>query len=344
MDFTRKAAIAAGISVLFVALALAAWELAHIILLLFAGILFAVFLRSVASALSKATGIPIYWCLIIVVVVGALLTAVAIWWAGPKVAEQVDALSKEVPVLIKQLRLTLGKYSWGQFLLMQMGDLEFGGDSRALFTDVKDFISGIAIGITGIFVILFTGFYMALYPQSYIRGALYLVPDRRHKDARQFFDTVYVQLQRWLVGRVISMTAVAILTGIALAVLGVPMLFLLALLAGLFDFIPNIGPFIAAVPAVLVALTISPQLALYVIAVYAIVQLIENYLLSPIIERRAVKLPPAFVIVVQLMMGVLFGLIGLFVATPIAVVIVVFVRMFRGGSAPPRGSRASRGG
>ncbi len=123
------------------------------------------------------------------------------------------------------------------------------------------------------------------------------------------------------------MTVVGILTWAGLMILGIPLAFTLAVIAGLLSFVPNIGPILSALPAVLVGLSVSPIMAVYVIGVYVLVQTVESYLITPFIQQRAVAMPPALLLIVQLIMGVWVGVIGIFLATPLTVALMVAVRM-----------------
>ena len=123
------------------------------------------------------------------------------------------------------------------------------------------------------------------------------------------------------------MLIVGIATSVGLSMLGVPLALILGIIAGFLDFIPYLGPIMAGVPAVLLALSISPELALYTVLLFVGVQLVEGYLLQPLIEARAVDLPPALVIVMQLIFGTLFGFAGVALATPLAAGLAVLVRM-----------------
>jgi predicted PurR-regulated permease PerM len=134
-------------------------------------------------------------------------------------------------------------------------------------------------------------------------------------------------LKRWLVGQSLLAVCVALLTGVGLALLGAPFAIALALLAGLMEFVPYIGPFVAAVPAILVGFGDSPQLALNVALLFLAIQMIESYVLAPLIQHKAVHLPPAMILFAQVLMGAIVGALGVAVATPLAAAIMVAVGM-----------------
>ena len=134
-------------------------------------------------------------------------------------------------------------------------------------------------------------------------------------------------LGRWLLGRFALMLINGALTALALWLLGVPLAVALGVIAGVLNFIPNFGPFIAAVPAVLIAFIESPQLALYTALVYVVVQMLDGYVFTPIVDRKSVDLPPVVTIAMQLLLGLLLGFMGLLVASPLAAVIMITVKM-----------------
>jgi predicted PurR-regulated permease PerM len=131
----------------------------------------------------------------------------------------------------------------------------------------------------------------------------------------------------WMVGRVLSMAVIGIATGVGLWLLGIPLAFTLALIAALLTFIPNIGPILAALPAVLLGLAQSPRTALYVVLLYSGIQAVETYVLGPVVDRRTVSLPPALTVIAQLLLVMVAGILGAALAAPLAAVVVVLVTM-----------------
>lgn len=190
-------------------------------------------------------------------------------------------------------------------------------------------------GVIGNMVLIFAiGLFLAISPQTYISGFVALFPIQRRLRARQVLARVGETLEWWFVGQLASMTAVGVLTSIGLLILGVPAALTLGILAGLLTFVPNFGPIIAAIPAVLLAfaphpdqVTLNPKAALYVIMLYALVQFLEGWLITPMIQRRAVEIPPALIMLAQVTLALLLGALGLLLATPILAAILVVVRM-----------------
>jgi predicted PurR-regulated permease PerM len=174
-------------------------------------------------------------------------------------------------------------------------------------------------GALGNFVImLFIGIYGALDPVTYRRGLLALLAPSLRSRADAMISRSGQTLRNWLSAQFLSMSVVGVLTFAGLWLIGLPLAAALALISALLTFIPNIGPLIAAVPALLLAFASGGKMVLLVIGVYVVVQAIETYLVTPLIQQEKVSLPPALVIGAQLLMGVLFGILGLALATPLA--------------------------
>jgi predicted PurR-regulated permease PerM len=166
-------------------------------------------------------------------------------------------------------------------------------------------------------LIFFVGLFLAVSPQSYRDGTVLLVPPARRERIRDLMNQLSETLWQWLVGRFASMLVTGLGASVLLFLIGVPMAGTLGLMTGLLTFIPNIGSLIAFLLAILVALSNSPMTAALVVPTYAVLQLVESYLVTPLIQQKQVSLPPALLISFQAIMGVLFGFLGAAVASPL---------------------------
>lgn len=182
-------------------------------------------------------------------------------------------------------------------------------------------------GVLGdLYVVLFLGLFFTASPSAYTKGFLKLVPVKGKPEAENVINKMGLRLTKWLKGQLFAMLIVASLTITGLLIMGVPMAFVLGLMAGLLNFIPNFGPLIALVPALLIALMQGPSTALMVAALYIGVQVLESNFITPQIQQKMISIPPAMVIIAQLFMGVLTGGWGLVLAMPMLVVIMVLLQ------------------
>jgi predicted PurR-regulated permease PerM len=305
------------------------WHARQVLLIVFAGILFGIFLRRLATLISRHSPLSTAVALPVVVVGLTGLLVAAVWLRGESIAAEVGRFEDELPRAVEQVRARITGYEIGQRLVEELPD-----DPAALLPDRQDAVaqvtgvvsrslSALATGA----LILFLGVVFAATPNVYLNGILSLFPEPRVPRMREVIGRVSDTLWWWLIGRLITMTFIGVVTGVGLALLGVPLAFILALLAALLSFIPNLGPILSAIPAILLGFVQGPQTALWVAALYAGVQVVESYVLDPIVDRKTVYLPPALTITSQLVMGVFAGLLGVTLATPLAAALVVLVTM-----------------
>ena len=320
--------VAVGVGAAVVVLLLFVWFARDVLLLVFAGVLLGVFLRRLATWVSDHTPLSPTWGLVVVtlVLVGSLVGAFVL--RGPAIAEEARTLREQLPQAIEQLETRLARYDWGRRAI------EAAPSPEALLPDEPDAITrvtGVASrtfsGLASLGIILFLGLVLAATPGVYRAGLLALVPESRVPRARAVLDRLYDTLWWWLVGRVASMSFIGVVTGIGLWLLGVPLAFVLGLLAALLSFIPNLGPVLAAIPAILLALVGGLEQAFWVTLLYVGVQIIESFVLDPFIDRKTVYLPPAFTIFAQLVLALVGGLLGVALATPLAAAVAVLVTM-----------------
>jgi predicted PurR-regulated permease PerM len=191
---------------------------------------------------------------------------------------------------------------------------------------ITRFASGTVGALANALLIFFLALYLALEPRLYIEGALRLVPLSSRDNARQALHAAGQALHKWLLGQGIAMLGVGIATGIGLAIVDVPLALALGIVAGVAEFVPIIGPIVAAIPGVLIGFSVSPETTLYAALVYLAVQQLEGNLITPLAQRWAVALPPAIGLLSVVAFGVLFGVMGVLFATPLAVVTMVLLR------------------
>jgi len=175
-------------------------------------------------------------------------------------------------------------------------------------------------------IVIFGGIFLAAQPRFYGVGAIKLIPPDKRALIAEAADESAVALRLWLKGQIVAMIAIGILTWIGFQIIGVQSALVLAIIAGLLEFVPYAGAIASAIPAVMVALVQSPQLAVWTVIMYIVVHHLEAYVLQPIVQQWAVEVPAVIMLFSLLAFGLLFGFIGVLFAAPLAVVSYVLVK------------------
>ena len=200
---------------------------------------------------------------------------------------------------------------------------QLSGATRYLFP----FLSSTFAALGGVLIIIFLAIYIGADPELYHRGLMALFPVRARQRAGEVLSAMATTLRRWLVTQLIAMIAIGSVTTVVLLLLGVKAAFALGILAGLFEFIPTVGPILSALPAIAMGFLDSPEKALYVGLAFWGIQFAENHLLIPLLMKGGVNAPPVLTILSQALMALLFGFIGLMCAVPLLAAVLVAVKM-----------------
>jgi predicted PurR-regulated permease PerM len=271
------------------------------------------------------------------VVLGVVATLVLFaLWSGPALVEQSQELRTKLPEAVMNLESWLATSQ--PALLNTIAPPDTLGGSRLLHAAgqyapaLTDFAFGVVqstlVVAAAIVLVVFLALYIAADPMVYRRGLVSLVPLERRERFESLLTALASTLRIWFQTQLIAMLVIGVATTFLLIMLGVRAALPLGVLAGLFEFIPNVGPLLSAVPAVLMGFVDSPQKALVIMGVYWGIQFLENNLLIPYLMRQQLDLPPALTLITQVVMAYVFGFLGLFVAIPLLATVVVSVRMF----------------
>ncbi|CAO3400159.1 AI-2E family transporter [Azospirillum palustre] len=309
--FTWKVLIVAGVAALSIFL----WRISGTLLLIFTGVLFAILLQRLTGYVQRATGLGHGWSLAIVLLTLVLLVGGGGWLMGTSMAAQLGQLQEQVTKAMGML-----PDGWRDRIMEQ-------GKEWPWMNQLSSFASGLVYVIGDAVVVMFAALYLAASPGLYQRGVVLLVPPRGQKRACEVMDVAGDSLWKWLIGQLVAMAAVGTMIAVGLWLLGIPSALALGIVAGLMEFIPLVGPFLAAVPALLIGFAQSPQDALWVAGLYLVIQQIEGNVITPLLQKRVVDLPPVVTIGAIAAGGVLFGIMGMFLATPLAVVVLVLVNL-----------------
>jgi predicted PurR-regulated permease PerM len=308
----------------------AAWFLMPALLLFFTGMLLAVLLNMPSAWLARRTLLTTPFALILVIAIVAAGTGLGGWWTAPRLIEQARSLAQVLRESFERLELFLGQFGWGDQILDSVGpttDLIDSVVSMQSLPRLFTLFSGVFGGVADVLIVLFLGIYLAATPELYVEGIVGLFPHPRRLRMRQVFAATGELLRRWLLTRLMDMIVVGGLTGIGLWLLQVPLAPILGVITGLLAFIPILGTYLAVVPAAIVGLAQGPTTLLFVLLIYTGAQLLQDYLLSPLLVNRLVTIPPVLMLGSQLLFALLGGLLGVAMAVPIAVVVMVWVKL-----------------
>jgi predicted PurR-regulated permease PerM len=307
----------------FVAAFIIVWFTRKVILLLFAALLIALVLTSLANLLRRVmpflgrkTGL-----LAVLVLLGGVVTGVSLL-VGPSVIDQVDDLTRTLPPMFAEFMERVQKskaVEWVQRFLPDVEDMAGEGQG------VGGAFASTFEAITSFTFIVFSALFLAAAPDLYIRMLIRLFPPEMREDVGGSLARVIETLKGWLFGQLISMIFVGVLTGVALAIAGIPLALVLGVLAGLGEFIPFIGPLLVSMPALLFALSESTNKFLVVLVIIMVIQVLESNVIVPIVQRKVIHMPPVVTLTSMLFLGGMFGLLGLFVAAPLVAMVLVLI-------------------
>jgi predicted PurR-regulated permease PerM len=305
------------------------WYAADLFMLVFAGVLVSILLRTFSDFVSRKTGMAHGLALFLVSLGLVLLIAVVAWLVTGRIGTQVVQLRLQLPQAVQTVKDYLGQYEWARSAFDSLPNLNDwlarrGGTIVSQLTGLASTTAGVVVNIL---IVCILGVYLASQPDLYSRGLKLLLPLSYRERAGEVLVVIDEALRRWLVGRFALMLINGGLTAIGLRLLGIPLSLTLGLLAGLLNFVPNFGPWIAAIPAVLIAFLQGPEQALYVALLYLVLQSIDGYLLTPLVDRRSVELPPVLTITAQVILGLAFGFLGILLASPLTAVAMILIKM-----------------
>jgi len=296
--------------------------LLDLLLLLFGAVLIAVLLRALADALSAGTRLPPQWSLLLTIAALAAIFAVVGWLFGAEVGAQMEGLSARVTEAWRPLQAKLTASEAGEEALDSIRTAILGPTGAGYVARVALLVTN---GIGGLLLVVVGGIYLAAQPGLYRRGALLLIPPGYRPATDETLAVSAGALRHWLLGQLAIMAIVGTLTGLGAWLIGLPSALALGIIAAVLEFIPFLGPILTAVPALLLALTLGSEAVLWTAAMLLGVQQLEGQVLTPLIQRKAVTLPPVVTLFALIGMGILLGPLGLLLAAPLTVVGYVMV-------------------
>ncbi|WP_074987929.1 AI-2E family transporter [Rufibacter ruber] len=300
----------------------------QVLLVFFAAVLFGILLHGLSSFLQRHTKVPYKWSLGIVCLLLAGAVVGLFMYLGPSLSEQSEQLGKALPEAYDKLKQQIAALPYGQQLLKQIPPPEqMLKGQGSVMRNAFSFFSTTFGALANMLIVLVIGIYLATSPRETANALVRLVPKPRRPRTREVLHVLRYTLWGWLKGTLLAMAVIGILTAVGLSIIGIPLSLLLGVFAGLLEFIPNIGPFIAGAPAVLLALVQDPTKALTVVLFFIALQSLEGYVLTPLVQKKIIDLPPILTIMGQVLLGLIAGMWGLLLAVPMVAVVMVLVKM-----------------
>jgi predicted PurR-regulated permease PerM len=315
--------------VLFVALVVvllaAIYTVSLVFILSFGAIIVAAALNNLAAPLARNLHIPhrlalAIATLAILFVVGSFLLAF-----GAQAADQFTALAARLPQAWVRAREWLAEWALGRSLLNFIDSLPANGINNIL--SALPLAGGVLGWLANAAFILVIGIYIAADVKTYVDGAILILPPSRRQRARVILDAAGYDLRKWLIAMALDMLFLGVVTALGLWVIGAPFPFSLGAITGVAVFVPYIGPILSMIPGLLLALSVSPDRAVYALIVYVVALQLEGNISLPLLQRWTVHMPPAVTLLAIVAFGLLFGIWGVLLATPLAVVTMTIVRM-----------------
>ncbi len=317
--------------------ALFLWQIRNALLIAFAGAIFAVILTGFAQIIRNYIPVSRVLSLILVGIVIILMIGSFTMLFGPQIVDQFHELVEKLPERIEDVKETIGDWPMAGYIINNEEENGRTNENEeepeeGLPEETGDLLYQFGINfidfLTSLGLLLAAGIYFAIDPDTYKNGITLLFSKSRADRVSEVLDTTGKALWLWLSGQMIAMVFVGVSTTIGLLVIGVPLPFALGVISGLANFIPILGPIVAYIPALLLAFSVDTNMVIYTTLLYIGVQQIESNIVMPLVQKRMVHLPPAIILLNLVTLGLIFGIPGIILATPLTVIAMVFIGMF----------------
>jgi predicted PurR-regulated permease PerM len=321
LSYIEKVWHTAAIVALLVSVVLIARVAFNILLMVLAGALISIYFHGLGDIVERKTRLSRKWAMTISVTLSFVILGLLFWFMGSKIQVQVAELSNTLPHTVNVFKEKMSESVIGQKILDN-----FSGDNSGNLSHTVQAFFSTSFGVLGdIYIIIFLGIFFTSNPDSYKKGILLLVPKSKKELGKHIMDRVSLSLKGWLKSMMISIVLITILIATGLSIISIPLAMVLALIAGILKLIPNLGSLLAMIPGVLLALTISTNTAIVVAILYIVSQTIVSNIVTPLIQKKMIDLPPALTLISQLMMGVLSGALGIILAVPLLSILIILV-------------------
>jgi predicted PurR-regulated permease PerM len=308
-----------------------------ILLLLFAAIVLASLLSAIIDWVMNKLNLGRNKAFALIMLLGFASVVLALWLSGQNIIDQFASLQADLPQAVQKLLVHAREYSGGRWVLSQWSDYsQLSSSISYAVTQVGGIVLSTASLLTGLAIIAFLGVYLAAEPEVYFSGLRRMVPQCNRPTLDACALRAIHMIRSWLFAQMLSMVAIGVLVTIGLLMIGIPLAGTLGVIAALLTFIPNLGPILSVVPAALLALAISPAKGLLTLLLFMVVHFLEGNIITPLLQRKIVRLPPALTLVAQLLLAVIAGPLGLALAAPLTAATIGIIQVLL----PPEPSAA----
>jgi predicted PurR-regulated permease PerM len=319
-SFTRRALIVIALG----ACAFLLWKLRYVLVLLFGAVLVATIIRAIAAPFKKHLRFPDGLAVAVSVLLLVGFVAGTVWLIDSQITAQTAQLAKALPTSVTMIDSWLEGLGFTHPLGSWLAHVR--SDNSIIVSKFNGWLSSLTMVLASVLILVFGGIYLAIQPRFYGIGAIKLIPPEKRALIAEAAEESAVALRLWLKGQVVAMIAIGVLTWVGFMIIGVQSPLVLAIIAGVLEFVPYAGAIASAVPAVLVAIVQGPEYAVWTVIMYVVVHHVEAYIIQPVVQQWAVEVPAVVMLFSLLAFGLLFGLIGVFFAAPLAVVSYVLVK------------------
>jgi predicted PurR-regulated permease PerM len=317
-------------------LAIAMWVIRDILMLVLTSVIFAILLTSpirffVKRGVRRPVAIVITLILLIALIAGT---------AGLLLPGLLDQFRQLVTIYIpsaaEQLQSELQPENLvARYPFLQGIDLkdftdqvskQFLGGLASISSEIVPFVGSLASTLLTVLFVIFLGMYFIADPETHQQGMIKLFPIRYRLRAHEILGKLDKTLRSFLQAQLVLMLLIGVSTGIALWMIGVPLAGALGTITGLFSFVPNFGPLVALIPILAVALINTPEKLVLVVVVFYVLQFLQSQVITPLLLGQEIHLPPAVILLSQIIAGIFFGFLGVLLSVPLAAILMVLVR------------------
>ncbi len=321
-SFRKKVWIAVSVATLMFVFLYLLQILLSVILLVLAGVLIALYFYGVADIFQRKLHCSSKVAIILSVIINILFLAGIVWFVGATIQVQISELSQTLPSTIQTVKEYIGSSAIGRNLLQQFNST---GDSTKTLDILNRFFSSSFGLLSDLYIIFLLAIFFISAPSVYKKGMVKLLPEKAKEKGAKIILRINTLLKGWLKVQLIGMVFIGIATAVGLMIVGIPMVLTLALIAAIFNFIPNFGMLLALIPAVLIGLTHGGGTALIILGIYTFIQFLQNAIQQPLVQTKMIDIPPALSITSQIALGLLVGFWGILLATPVLIILIVLV-------------------